>query len=361
LVHYNLGNALYSQRKPADAEAAFRKAIALKPDLAEAYNNLGNALCRQGKLVEGEAEYRKSIALKPDDAFAYYNLGNSLNGQTKLADAEAACRKAIALKPDLAEAYYNLGISLNRQRKYVDAEAAYRKAIEIKPDFAEAHCNLGAVLQRCGRFIESLTVFRRGYELGSKRSDWRYPSLQWVRTAERFVELEDKLPRVFQGEIDPSNAGEAITLAWMCRQPYKKLYAASARLYADAFALDPKLAADLIQHHRYYAACSAVLAAAGQNEDARLVPDEVAAMFRRWALGWLRDHLTAYSKLAEQKNPNQNKTIQQKLAYWRSDPDLASVRDPQALDRLPDNEHATWQALWRDVDELAKKVAEKKP
>ena len=33
------------------------------------------------------------------------------------------------------------------------------------------------------------------------------------------------------------------------------------------------------------------------------------------------------------------------------------MRDPAALDRLPDNERAAWQALWRDVDELAKRVA----
>jgi hypothetical protein len=44
------------------------------------------------------------------------------------------------------------------------------------------------------------------------------------------------------------------------------------------------------------------------------------------------------------------------LPHWQEDTDLASVRDPQALDHLPDNEHAAWRALWRDVDELAKKV-----
>jgi hypothetical protein len=36
------------------------------------------------------------------------------------------------------------------------------------------------------------------------------------------------------------------------------------------------------------------------------------------------------------------------------------VRDRQALDRLPEDERAAWQALWRDVDELAKKDAVKK-
>ena len=38
---------------------------------------------------------------------------------------------------------------------------------------------------------------------------------------------------------------------------------------------------------------------------------------------------------------------------------MVSVRDAQALKRLPDNERAAWQALWRDVDELLSRVAKK--
>ncbi len=164
-----------------------------------------------------------------------------------------------------------------------------------------------------------------------------------------------KLPAILQGEASPANADEAVTVAQMCQ--YKKRFAAVSRLYADAFTAEPKLAGDLNQHYRYYATCSAALAVAGQGKDARLLPDKVVTMFRRWALGWLRDHLPAYAKLAEQNNPVQNQMIQQQMAHWRRDPDLASVRDAAALDRLAAHERAAWQALWRDVDELAKRVA----
>ena len=138
-----------------------------------------------------------------------------------------------------------------------------------------------------------------------------------------------------------------------------KRYALSARFFADAFAAEPKLAADLEQQHRYNAACSAALAAAGQGEANRLLPDKVVTMFRGWTLSWLRDDLTANAKLAEQNKPAVKQAIRQRLAHWRRNPDLASVRDPQALDRLGDNERAAWQALWRDVDELLTRVAKK--
>jgi hypothetical protein len=193
--------------------------------------------------------------------------------------------------------------------------------------------------------------------LGSKQSGWRYPSAQWMRDAERLLTLDQKLSAILSGQQSPTDSGEAIALAWLCQQPYKKRDAASARLYADAFTVEPKLAADLNRQHRYNAACSAALAAASQAEDARLLPDKVAAMFRCWALSWLRDDLTAYAKLAQRNNPAANQFIQQRLTHWRTDADLSSVRDPQALGRLPDNERVAWQALWRDVDELAKRVA----
>jgi hypothetical protein len=82
-------------------------------------------------------------------------------------------------------------------------------------------------------------------------------------------------------------------------------------------------------------------------------------MFRRRALDWLRADLAAYAQLAGQNKPAVNKAIQRRLRHWRSDPDLASVRDPKALDRLADDDRAAWQALWRDVDELAERLAKK--
>jgi hypothetical protein len=43
------------------------------------------------------------------------------------------------------------------------------------------------------------------------------------------------------------------------------------------------------------------------------------------------------------------------LQHWQNDTDLAGVRDPAALAKMPEAERADWQKLWADVEALVKK------
>jgi Tfp pilus assembly protein PilF len=336
---------------------AYRQAIALDGTYAPPHNNLALLLLAHRRWDEAMAEYRQAIALDPTAAEPHGNLGSALRASGRWEEAIVEYRQAIALAPKDGAAHYNLANLLLTRGRTEEAVTAYRQAVQLNPDLAEAHCNLGHALLSQGRLDEALIFYKRGHELGTKQADWRYPSREWVRQTERLIQLKKKMPAILHGEASPANPSEAISLAWMCRQPDTKQYAASARLYSEAFTADPKLTADMKQQHRYNAACSAALAAAGQGEDARLLPDKTAIMFHHWALGWMRDDLTVYAKLAGQNNPALRQEIQRRLTHWRGDPDLASVRDAQALDRLPDHERASWQALWRDADELAKRLA----
>src|SRR5262249_41689414 len=69
----NRGNALRDLKRHAEALASYDKAIALKPDYAEAHYNRGNALRDLKRLAEALASYDKAIALKPDYAGAHWN------------------------------------------------------------------------------------------------------------------------------------------------------------------------------------------------------------------------------------------------------------------------------------------------
>ena len=160
-AHSNLGLALQEQGKLDEAIAAYRQAIGIKPDLAEAHSNLGNALKEQGKLDEAVTAFRQAIGIKSDLAEAYSNLGSVLLSQGKLDDAVAAFRQAIRIKPNYTEAHSNLGVALKEQGKLDEAIAAHREAISIKPDYSQAHSNLGVALQEQGKLDDAVIAFRQ--------------------------------------------------------------------------------------------------------------------------------------------------------------------------------------------------------
>jgi predicted O-linked N-acetylglucosamine transferase (SPINDLY family) len=143
------------------AKEFLTKAIAIKPDFAEAHSNLGNALKALGRLEDAVAHYHKAIGIKPDYVDAYYNLGIALQALGRLDDAVTHFHKAIDIKPDFAEAHNNLGITLKDLGRLDDAVDHYYKAIDIKPDHAKAHNNLGIALKDIGRVDAAVAHYHK--------------------------------------------------------------------------------------------------------------------------------------------------------------------------------------------------------
>jgi hypothetical protein len=102
------------------------------------------------------------------------------------------------------------------------------------------------------------------------------------------------------------------------------------------------------------------MAAAGQGEDAKLLPDKVRLMLRRQALGWLRTDLAAWSQFLDNGAPQARATVERTLQHWQVDPDLAGVRDKGGLAKLPDTEREAWEQFWTDVEALRKRAHERK-
>ena len=142
--------------------ASYRKALALKPNYAEAHNNLGQ--CAEGpRQARGGRRqlHGNALALKPDYAEAHNNLGNALRELGKLEEGVASYHKALAIKPDYAEAHNNLGNALRDLGRLNEAVASYHKALAIKPDYAEVHYNLGSAFQELGRLDEAVTSYHK--------------------------------------------------------------------------------------------------------------------------------------------------------------------------------------------------------
>ena len=77
-IFYSQGCLYQRTQELEKAEASFKKALKLNPNLTQAYNNLGNTLRAQGRYKESQSYLEKAIALDPQYAGAHLNLGITL-------------------------------------------------------------------------------------------------------------------------------------------------------------------------------------------------------------------------------------------------------------------------------------------
>jgi predicted TPR repeat methyltransferase len=160
-AHNNLGNALQLLQQLDGAAASFRRALEIKPAYVDAHNNLGVVLQSLGQLDDAAACFRSALKLNPDYAAAHCNLGVVLQALGQLDDAVANFRRALEIVPGYAAAHYNLGVVLQMLGQIDDAVASYRRALEINPDYAAAYGNLGELLRTQGKLDDALACFRQ--------------------------------------------------------------------------------------------------------------------------------------------------------------------------------------------------------
>src|SRR5262249_51650359 len=153
---------------------------------------------------------------------------------------------------------------------------------------------------------------------------------------EQLVEIENRLPEVLEGKDRPANAAEGLQFASLGYQ--KKQYAASARLFAEAFVADPKLAEDMSRGNRYNAACSAALAGSSNEKNSSTLPSPIEGegkkmnenektRWRKQAIEWLKADLAFWSKQVEAGLLQAKAFVKESLQHWKVDPDLAGLRD----------------------------------
>jgi Flp pilus assembly protein TadD len=170
---FNEGTRLISEGDDVAAENAFRKAIQLAPDLAEAHANLGLLLDQQGHYNKAESFYRRAIELMPGQMQIHLNFGAMLVKQKRFSEAEAAYREALALDPQYPGTWSNLGVLLACMKREVEAEKCYRSAMALSPGHCNALFNLAYLLLRQGRYEE-------GWRCLEAR-DWYAPLENYLR------------------------------------------------------------------------------------------------------------------------------------------------------------------------------------
>jgi tetratricopeptide (TPR) repeat protein len=108
-------------------------------DRAATYDNRGIILNRQGRLDEAASDFSRAIALRPDLGDAYINSGSILIQRKSYEEALAQIDKGMALGASFpAIGYYDRALALELLGRYQEAYRDYKKALEIEPNLTLA-------------------------------------------------------------------------------------------------------------------------------------------------------------------------------------------------------------------------------
>jgi hypothetical protein len=123
-----------------DSETLWRWAVEVDPDCSVCHGKLGESALGgpggQTRAAEAEALFRRAIALRPDLPDAYYNLGTALVLQGRYAEAEVPLRGYLERAPRSASGSGSerLGLVYLLQGRYEPAVPLLRAAFVLKPE-----------------------------------------------------------------------------------------------------------------------------------------------------------------------------------------------------------------------------------
>jgi predicted Zn-dependent protease len=195
LAHYETAMALSAVERNADAVLALRRAVALKPDMVDAWRALGDELSGAGDAAGADAAYAQSIRASTQDPRL---LGAALAlCQNQIPQAESLLRAHLAKFPTDVAALRMLAEVAARLRRYVDAEALLARCIELAPSFTAARHQHAIVLHRQNKSAEAL---REVDDLLDK--DPRNPGYNNLKAAilARIGELKDSI-EIYSGVL----------------------------------------------------------------------------------------------------------------------------------------------------------------
>lgn len=93
-----------------DARALYEQALTGRSGWAAVHNNLAMVLRASGDATGAEAQFRAALELEPDLTGALSNLGALLVEQNRYSEADSLLSRARTLAPDHAGVLYNCGV-----------------------------------------------------------------------------------------------------------------------------------------------------------------------------------------------------------------------------------------------------------
>jgi type IV pilus assembly protein PilF len=151
-VRLELAGLYFGRGQSTTALDEIKKALAAKPDLAEAYSLRGLVYGSMGELKLAEESFQRAQQLAPRDGDNMHNLGWFLCQQKRYAEADAQFSNAMAQSQyrDTVRTLFAQGVCQARAGRWQEAERTLSRSYELDPANPATAYNLSDVLLQRG-------------------------------------------------------------------------------------------------------------------------------------------------------------------------------------------------------------------
>jgi eukaryotic-like serine/threonine-protein kinase len=160
-AHASLANIYSDEWRWAEAEAAFRRAIALNPNYPTAHHWFSASyLTVKGRLDEALKEAKRAQDLDPLSPIISSHLANVYLQMNDVGSTIEHSQRVIELDPRLPNPYNNLGWAFFKQRRYEEAITEIQKSVELSGRSSNNLAALGHVYAIMGKRGETLQILK---------------------------------------------------------------------------------------------------------------------------------------------------------------------------------------------------------
>ena len=221
--HFELANALHSQRRFGEAVVSFNAALAQKSlsDPGMAHNNMANTLSELGDGAAAHAAYVRGLSIAPASTFLLNGLANQQSADGSNEEAVVTIRKALHALPTAHYAAFNLGNFYRKLKRRAEAEDTYRRALAAEPTDTRYLQGVGTILHERGKVREAVAMYKGALAARRRAGAARSTELERdLSAALREAGAFREAATVARGAIglDPSKADGYMALAHALRE-----------------------------------------------------------------------------------------------------------------------------------------------
>ena len=175
-IRLELAASYYERGQLTVALDEIKRALAIEPNYADAFNLRGLVFMRMDDYGLAEESFRRAMALRPSDPDVAHNYGWLLCQQKKFVEADQHFERALAQRNYTARSktYMAQGLCHDAAGQASQAEQALLRSYELDPGNPVVAYNLALLLQRRGDLTRAQFYIRRlnNSELANAQSLW---------------------------------------------------------------------------------------------------------------------------------------------------------------------------------------------